>query len=349
MSRAWTETEVKDILDLRANKKWSWGDIGTRYGVTSEAARTIARKYGGYGAQPTERFSVKAPEESPGDVLQKLPDSQLREMMSSRGYFVEKLTPDKSDLRYQIDPAMFDGEVARFGALSCTHLGSKHQQLTHLHSFYQYAESKGVRVIFHAGDMVDGIDVYRGQEYEIFQHGVDAQRDYAIKNYPRLKNGGKTYVISGNHDYSFMQKAGTDIVKQISLERDDIEYLGSYGAFPSVLGLNIYLQHGGGGKAYARSYKMQKNIEEMTPDKKPDIYLLGHYHSSCILLEYRNVVAFQLPSFQSQTPFARRHGWAADNGAFIITVTSNNRERENGISKVEFEFVPFYVPIDKDF
>ena len=338
MGRKWSEEEIDDLINLR-DKKWDWGSIGSKYGVSGDTARATARKRGGYGRPRPDKQGPEL----------KMTDKDLREEMSSRGYYVEKLTPDKSDLRHSIDPSLFDGRVARFGVFSCPHLCSKYQQITHLRSFYRHGEDMGVRAWFCAGDLVDGIDVYRGQEYEIFQHGVDAQRDYAVEHFPKPNNGGKTYVISGNHDYSFMQKAGVDVIEQIASKRDDIEYLGSYGAYPNILGLNIYLQHGGGGNAYARSYKMQKNIEQMAPDKKPDIYLLGHYHSSCILLEYRNVTAFQLPSFQSQTPYARRHGWPGEIGGFIVTVTVNDRERKNGISKMEFEFIPFYVPIDRDF
>jgi len=342
----WTPKSIDRLKDLR-RLGFTQKEISEQLGISFSAVEQACKRYR-ITAPKREK-----PEEAKvrGVVIDKAEDGELREALSARGYRVEKLTPDKMDRRFKIDPRLFDGEVIKFGSISCTHLGSKYQQLTHLHSFYQYAQEQGCKVIFHNGDMVDGINVYPGHEYELFLHGIKAQREYAIRHYPRMENGGKTYVIDGNHDYSFHKEIGDDILEGVASKREDIEYLGSYGAFPKVLGLNIYMHHGGGmSKPYARSYRMQKNIEEMTPDKKPDFYFLGHYHASCILLEYRNVIAFQLPSFQAQTPYARRSGWPAEVGGFIITVVKNERERASGgTSKMQFEFVPFYVPKENDF
>lgn len=325
-----TIRQVADIMGLRYNQ------VATK--LQDEGIRIIPKVDG--------HQDVGTPDI---DVLHRLKDQEISKALCARGYKVERIVPDETGRKTKIDPKYFDGKKIQFAVISCTHFGSKFQQITHLHSFYQYAQSKGIEIVFHAGDMTDGIDVYTGHEFELFIHGIDAQRDYVIDNYPKMENGGKTYVIAGNHDFSFKKKAGSNIVKDIASQRDDIEYLGVYGAYPQIPGLNIYLQHGAGGQAYAVSYKMQKNIEKMSPESKPDLYLLGHYHTSCLLLEYRNVTGFMLPSFQAQTPYARRHGWPAENGGFIITVTVNDRERKNGVSKTEFEFVPFYVPIDRDY
>jgi len=310
----------------------------------------VSNKLRDYGIKIIPKEDSRKYEGIPDDsVIKGLPDKDLSEALCARGYKVEKIVPEEIDRRVRINPKLFEGDRIQFAVISCTHLGSKFQQLTHLASFYRYVQDKGIKIVFHAGDMVDGIDVYSGHEFEVFIHGVDAQRDYTIEHYPKMENGGKTYVIAGNHDYSFKKRAGSNIVKDIAAQRDDIDYLGIYGAYPQIPRLNMYIQHGGGGQAYARSYKMQKNIEQMSPDSKPDLYFLGHYHTSCLLLEYRNVTGFMLPSFQAQTPHARRMGWPAENGGFIVTVTINDRERRNGVSKTEFEFVPFYVPIDEDY
>ena len=343
--------------------KWTTEDISKlrQYAQTGKTTLQIAGLMGMRAAQISNKLrdcGIKImPNEdlrkyegiADADLVRGLPDKELSKALCARGYKVEKIIPEETDRRTKIDSSLFEGEKIRFAVISCTHLGSKFQQLTHLQYYYRYIQDLGIKVVFHAGDLVDGIDVYNGHEFEIFIHGIDAQRDYTIENYPRMDNGGKTYVIAGNHDYSFKKKAGSSIVKDIAAQREDIDYLGVYGAYPQIPKLNMYIQHGGGGQAYAVSYKMQKNIEKMSPDSKPDIYILGHYHTSCILLEYRNVTGFMLPSFQAQTPYARRNGWPAENGGFIITVTINNRERRNGVSKTEFEFVPFYVPIEEDY
>ena len=343
----WTDKELELLKEL-AKKGCSTKEIAVNFGMR---ITQIRGKLQSEGVKITPREDVqKGPTFDIEDPIERLPDQELSEALCARGYKVEKIIPDEVDRHTRIDPKLFEGEKIQFAVLSCTHLGSKYQQLTHLYSFYRYIQDRGIKVVLHAGDMVDGIDVYDGHKFEIFIHGVDAQRDYAIEHYPKMENGGKTFVISGNHDHSFQKRAGSNIVKDIAAKREDIEYLGIYGAYPSLpRNLKVYIQHGSGGPAYAQSYKMQRNIEKMSPEKKPDLYFLGHFHSSCLLLEYRNVSGFMLPSFQAQTPHAVRNGWPTENGGFIITITINDRERKNGISKTQFEFVPFYVPLEKDY
>jgi predicted phosphodiesterase len=281
-------------------------------------------------------------------ITQAMPPSEesLRQTLSNLGYKVEKLSPDKMDRTYDLSK-LFDGDVFEFAVISCTHLGSKFHQLTFLKQFYQYVVSRKIKVIFHCGDLVDGINVYKGQEYELFLHGAKAQLDYAIEYYPRFS--GKTYVIAGNHDYSFITRAGLDILESLAAARPDIIYLGAYGAYPNIPPVKIYLQHGGGGNAYARSYKLQKVIEQFAPEKKPDLYFLGHYHSTAALFEYRNVTAFQLGCFQAQTPYLRRLGVYPEIGGIIGKVIVNKKWRERTIARMSFEVVPFYVPIENDF
>jgi predicted phosphodiesterase len=298
-------------------------------------------------AQARMEGSLLTPE-PPVPVPPKLSEDELRKQLSEKGYKVEKLSPDKMDLKIDVSH-LFSGDKMKFAVISCTQLGSKYQQITHLRSFYRYIQDQGIKVVFHCGDMVDGINVYTGQEYELFLHGEKAQGDYCVEHYPKMEDGGKTLVIAGNHDYSFMKEAGCDIVERISERRPDIEYLGAFGAFPKTDYLSIYLQHGGGGMAYARSYKMQKLIEQMAPESKPDLYFLGHWHTTCALFEYRNVTAFLMGCFQSQTPHLRRFGLYPEIGGLIMEVTINEKTRKQTLADMKFEWVPFYIPIENDY
>jgi len=276
-------------------------------------------------------------------------EEQAREYLSKRGYKIEKVGKEKMDRRVEIDTSMFHGRLKRFAVISCTQLGSKYQQLTYLKKFYTLIQEEGIKVVLHCGDLVDGIDVYRGHEYELFLHGAEAQENYVVENYPKMENGGKTYVISGNHDYSFIKKAGIHILKNIARRREDIEFIGDYGAYPQILGLNIYMQHGKGGVSYARTYRLQKNIEQMSPAAKPDLYFLGHFHITAALFQYRNVIAFMIPCFQSQTPHLKQLGLYPEIGGLIIELIENDTVRKGGLAQMRFRWIPFYVPIKGDY
>jgi len=287
------------------------------------------------------------PEEEEPEMSEK-DEAELRRRLCERGYKVEKLSPDKKDLDIDVS-RLFEGDKMQFAVISCTQIGSKYQQLTHLRSFYQFIQDRDIKVVFHCGDLVDGVDVYKGHEYELFLHGEKAQTDYCVAKYPHMDNGGKTLVIAGNHDYSFMKTAGCDIVENICAKRDDMEYIGAFGAFPKTDFLRVYLQHGKGGGAYARSYKMQKFIEQMAPEIKPDLFFLGHYHSTCALFEYRNVTAFMMGCFQAQTPHERQYGLFPEIGGLIMEVTINDKTRRQTLADMKFEWVPFYIPLENDF
>ncbi len=59
------------------------------------------------------------------------------------------------------------------GVISDTHLGSKYCLRAQLKEFINYAYSKGVRKILHAGDITDGI--YKHGVYEVSHTGLEAQ------------------------------------------------------------------------------------------------------------------------------------------------------------------------------
>lgn len=198
--------------------------------------------------------------------------------------------------------------------------------------------------MLHCGDLVEGERLYRGQEYERFLHGADAQIEFAVKNYPRRK-GVCTKVIGGSHDYSFYKLAGIDVLESINRQRNDIEYLGMWGAFVEIDGIKIYLHHGTSGISYARSYKLQKLIEQLAPEQKPHMLFDGHYHVSCHIPMYRNVVGWLVPCFQAQTPYLKGKGLYPEIAGLICEVTPD----ENGIGKIRFEVIPFYVPVKDDF
>lgn len=277
---------------------------------------------------------------------QVLPTPALIETLQDRGYIILPQT-QVVDKIIKVDKKRFKGNEYEFGVVSDTHYCSKYQQRTHLQTTYRYFEDRGIKDIYHAGDMSDGQGMYRGHEYEIFLHGADAQRDYIIEYYPRY-DGCTTYIIGGSHDESHWKRSGTNILEQIGEKRPDIEYKGFHGAEIKIGPLRAYLMHGSGGVSYARSYKLQKIIEQFTPENKPEILLLGHYHVVCHLHAYRNVEGFLLPCFQAQTPYLKAKGLAPIIGAMIIKVVLNDIDRKDGLVKILPEYLPFYVPKEKD-
>jgi len=271
----------------------------------------------------------------------------LIEELQRRGFGAVVQTQIRMDQRIKVPTDRFEGDDYIFGLVSDSHFGSQYQQLTHLRSAYALFEQEGIRDVYHAGDGSDGQNLYKGHRYEIFLHGADAQRDYIIEYYPTY-DGCTTHMVGGSHDQDHWKRAGSEILKDVAEKRPDIKYYGFFGAFIDVGPISGYLMHGSGGVAYARSYKMQKIVEQFAPEDKPDLLFLGHYHVPCHLPMYRNVECFMLPCFQSQTPYLRSRGLFPAIGAMIIKIRLNNFDRKDGIVMVEPKYVPFYIPKEKD-
>jgi predicted phosphodiesterase len=200
----------------------------------------------------------------------------------------------------------YNGDTVRIALISDTHLCSTHERLSDLRAAYKIMEAEKVTACYHAGDLIAGQGIYKGQENEVKEWGFDAQSEYAINHYPRTDKF-KTYCISGNHDLSFLQRTGADPLLRITRHRDDLVYLDQMEADVMVTDkIKLRLWHGGRG-SYARSYSTQKYIDGLEGGTKPQILACGHLHVA-FNMDYRNIYAFQVGAFERQTLFLKRLG-----------------------------------------
>lgn len=208
------------------------------------------------------------------------------------------------------------------GIVSDTHLGSKACKIKELNTFYQYLKNNNIKYCLHAGDWVDGIGIYSGQEFEQDYIGFGKQSEFFIENYPKV-DGITTIGISGNHDYSFISKAGVDILHYITLERPDIVDLGVYQGIVKINDIVFKLHHPDGGNSYAISYKLQKILE--TLDAGINVFIMGHFHQNCILHGYKTDIALMPGSFQGETSFSTRKGLRNIVGGYILDINKTNK------------------------
>ena len=227
----------------------------------------------------------------------------------------------------------------RFALTGDSHFGSLYSHIDAFCGFYAFAAAEGCEAVYHTGDILDGHRVYRGQEFELRDVGLDAQIDrlasIQLANVP-------TRFITGNHDQSFKTAAGVHVGKAIEAAARNWEFLGEEQArveWVTPAGkFSLMLLHPGGGSSYALSYRPQKIVESLGGGTKPDMIGIGHYHKAEMMPSYRNVCAIQTGTFQRQTPFMARQGLAAHVGGWIVDVTVGN-----GHNVIKAEFVAFFV------
>jgi predicted phosphodiesterase len=252
-------------------------------------------------------------------------DSAIQ-IVQNGGFFVSK-KPLQRGYTFDLDMDHHHGNVFKIGLVSYTHMCSKYQQLNVLWQFYKYCEEEGIRDVMMAGDISDGYNMYPGHLFEVAVHGERAQANYIIENYPKFDDI-KTTFIGGNHDESFWKKDGSDICYDVANERNDLIYKGYYLANFDLNGINICLHHGDGGVAYAKSYRPQKLALSKIEDegiKNPDVLIIGHYHSMCLLPKYIGMYVIQMPCFQGQTPaYMGKKGLSPDIGGIILEIEEKN-------------------------
>ena len=296
-------TRRQAIVRLR-DTGWQWNEIAAHFGVGEAAVRQAVRR----GKHAPER-RINCTEE---DALA---------LLENAGYQVVK-TPLLANREFPIDLDGFHGDVFRLGLISDTHFGSKHAQLTHVHTAYAHFKEAHVDRIIHAGDLVDGENIYRGHRYELVAVGADNQIDYTLERYPKV--GIVTDLLGGNHDVSFVQSVGLDIARRISSESDIFRYIGALGAYLCIGGMRIYVHHPKGGLGYARTYRLQKILEQMAPENRPDIMVCGHWHSNALLPDYQGTFAMAIGCMQSQTPYELALGLNPEVGYGILEIEIKN-------------------------
>lgn len=235
------------------------------------------------------------------------------------GEILKLKAPPKIDDVYKIPNTT---EHQKLLLLSDTHLCSKYDRLDILRYIYDKAESNGVNIALHCGDFTDGRSNRPEQVYELKELSYEGQKDYCIEKYPAFS--GKTYVISGNHDDWWYKLSGSDIVKAICKEREDLVYLGPDVADMKIGKLKIHMFHGKGSVSYAKSYKAQKYLDSMSMERRPDILQLGHIHQAFYYLQDHTHV-LQTGCLQDPTPFVRSMGLEGARSCWWVDVDYDDK------------------------
>ena len=224
----------------------------------------------------------------------------------------------------------------RFALLWDTHLGNKQSAKSELSKFYKKAWTEWVEAFIHCGDLVDGTgNVFKWQVYELENVWYDEQLKAAVNDYPYYWNI-KTYVVGWNHDESFLKETWANIIKNISNLRDDIIDMWFYDARIKLNGVDINAHHWWKSQAYAKSYHMQKLIENIDPRNQPDVFASWHWHDA-LYTSYRNIHSFLVWSFLKQNLLAKRFNLGTVIWWRIVEVNL----KDDWSSDIEMKFIEY--------
>lgn len=243
----------------------------------------------------------------------------------------------KPELSYQVYKLPKGIKTHKILLISDTHLGNVHDRLDLLAHIYKEADKKGVEIALHSGDVCDGRSSRPETWYELRKdcQSYDGQTDYIIKNYPRFK--GKTYAIAGNHEAMWYKQNGSEILRNVARERDDFVYLGADVGLLDLDGIKVRLYHGSGGGSYARSYKVQKYLDSISPEERPDILQTGHIHQSFYMQQGFTHV-FQTGCLEDTTDFIRSKGLSNEKSVWWVDIDT---DKDNNVISIKPELEVF--------
>ena len=213
-------------------------------------------------------------------------------------------------------------EKVKLLLISDTHLCSKYDRLDILRYLYAKAEDSGVQYVLHSGDFTDGKSHRPEHIYELKELSYEGQVDYCVANYPKFS--GKTFAIAGNHDNWWYKSSGSEIVKSIAKQREDIVYLGTDVADIKIGKLKVRLFHGNGGNAYAKSYKIQKYLDTIPVEEKPHILQTGHIHQA-FYYKQDKTHCLQTGCLEDLTPYSRSCGFNGDKSCWWLDVELDDK------------------------
>jgi predicted phosphodiesterase/biotin operon repressor len=265
----------------------------------------------------------------------------------------------RADGRFSLNPDVEPGGLSEVrlgdrgdgwsvvGFVADTHLGSKHERLDVLNTLYDTFAAEGVQHVYHGGNWIDG--EARFNKYSLKVFGLDNQLDYMIQNYPTRPGITTHYVTGDDHEGWYQIRECINIGERLEDKakragRSDLRYLGYMEADVRLQAAGgastpMRVMHGGGGSAYALSYKLQKIVESLTGGEKPSILSVGHYHKFCYAY-VRNVHAFMPGCTKDQDVFMRKQSIEAHVGGVLAWIKQD--PADGHVTRFRAEWMPFY-------
>jgi DNA polymerase II small subunit len=231
--------------------------------------------------------------------------------------------------------------------LSDLHIGSKLFLAEDFARFLSWLNGKlgdldiveRVRYVIIAGDLVDGVGVYPGQEMQLSERNVRGQYAVAKEFLKQVPKHMKIIIVPGNHDpvrQALPQPAvGQDVAGPL-YELENIVHLGGP-ANVKIDGVNFLLYHGRSlddviatvpdltydrpveamevllkarhlAPTYGKRTALSPELRDMMViDPVPDVFHAGHVHTLDVG-SYRGTLVVNSGTFQAQTPFQMNMG-----------------------------------------
>ena len=299
------------------HKDFSNNEIARDLGINR---KTVAK----YRDEVVDVLQIWKQDQKKLNLLKHYSDKEVQEMLNYIAMNTKK----------EIDATLSEPGHLKFWLVADTHFWAKWSARDELWEFYDRAKDAGVECFVHAGDLVDGCDVYQWQQFEQDKVWFEQQLQDVKDNYPNVWL--PTYFIWWNHEEKFQKQNWINICKAIETVRQDLINLGFYDARLKLNGIDINLHHWGGSLSYAKDYKMKKYLDGLPVENQPDIFALGHYHTA--LYDFHRGIHWFMPwAWLKENLLAKRFNLGTTIGWWIVEIEKD----EKGHSRINMEYMKF--------
>lgn len=295
---------------------------------------------------PTGSARVQCGDDLSG-LAMKLPlDSfVIAEVSSGKGgqLFASSLTPPDVPNRKPVTSSHQGYAVL----LSDLHIGSKMFLQEDFQRFTLWLNGKlgdleivnRVKYVIIAGDVIDGIGVYPGQEYQLVERNLRKQYSMAAEIIGGIPKHIKILVAPGNHDPVRQALPQPSVPADLAEPLYKLENVTTVGnpSYVKLDGVNFLVYHGRSlddiiatipdlsysrpaaamqvllksrhlAPMYGKRTALSPELRDMLViDPVPDVFHAGHVHAIDVL-EYRGTLIVNSGTFQAQTPFQANMG-----------------------------------------
>jgi len=235
-----------------------------------------------------------------------------------------KVPPQKENV-YLISEPDNKKRKTSFGVCADIHFASKYHLTKAFHEAMKILEDDGINKVYIAGDVLDGINMYKGHLQYLTTPSAEGQTDIAAESLSQHPNM-EFWAIAGDHDTSFTKANGVKPLSILESKIDNFRYLGDFKADIIYHGIKIRLLHTES-KITPKTYlkNLFEAYEREEREEMPHIAFIGHHHASVSQENHYDTFTLQPGSFLdgSNELFTRR-GLKGPNGLYKVQLSYQN-------------------------
>jgi len=195
-------------------------------------------------------------------------------------------------------------------------------------AFYELVDNireENIRDLIIAGDLLQGLGVYRTEREDLTKYSIDEQVEEAIDYLREIPSKVRIHTIMGGHEQKIkgVHMVGFDALEAIARRLKNVNYYGYTANLELDRKYRVLVIHGRGGRSYASSYSIEKFFDSLV--EKPHILILGHFHEMDLIEKPPYYKLIKPGCLQRESIYVLSKGLTSQVGWYVIEEYSEEK------------------------